>query len=78
MFLLAFGITLFSGLIFWLPARREQVEMRTRDGFLITVFFWLVLTTFGALPLMLSDALQLSFINALFESVSGLTTTGLR
>ena len=75
-FLLAFAITLFSGLIFWLPARREQVEMRTRDGFLITVFFWLVLTTFGALPLMLSDALQLSFINALFESVSGLTTTG--
>ena len=75
-FLLAFGITLFSGLLFWLPARREQVEMRTRDGFLITVFFWLVLTTFGALPLMLSDALQLSFINALFESVSGLTTTG--
>ena len=75
-FALAFGITLLAGLVFWLPAKNERAEMRTRDGFLITVFFWLVLTTFGALPLMLSDALQLSFINALFESVSGLTTTG--
>jgi trk system potassium uptake protein TrkH len=42
----------------------------------VTVFFWLVLSTFGALPLMLSEALQLSFMDALFESVSGLTTTG--
>ena len=75
-FFIAFAITLAVGLIFWLPSKQVTTEMRTRDGFLITVFFWLVLTTFGALPLMLSDAPHLSFINALFESVSGLTTTG--
>ena len=76
MFALAFAITLIVGLVFWLPSKRVPAEMRTRDGFLITVFFWLVLSTFGALPLMLSEAAKLSFINALFESVSGFTTTG--
>ena len=75
-FLIAFAITLLSGLLFWLPAMRKKGELRTRDGFFVTVFFWLVLSTFGALPLWLSDALQLSFVDSLFESVSGLTTTG--
>lgn len=76
MFLLAFSITLLVGLCFWLPMRRSTGELRTRDGFVVTVFFWLVLSTFGTLPFMLSDALNLSFIDALFESISGLTTTG--
>ena len=53
-----------------------EVWRSTRDGFVVTVFFWLVLSTFGTLPFMLSDALHLSFIDALFESISGLTTTG--
>ena len=75
-FLIAFAITLLSGLLFWLPAMRKKGELRTRDGFFVTVFFWLVLSSFGALPLWLSDALQLSFVDSLFESVSGLTTTG--
>jgi trk system potassium uptake protein TrkH len=75
-FVLAFAITLIIGMIFWLPSRQARGELRTRDGFVVTVFFWLVLSSFGALPLMLSDALNLSFIDALFESVSGLTTTG--
>ena len=75
-FLIAFAITLLAGLVFWLPAMSEKSELRTRDGFFVTVFFWLVLSAFGALPLWLSDALQLSFIDSLFESISGLTTTG--
>ena len=75
-FVIAFAITLLSGLLFWLPAMRKKGELRTRDGFFVTVFFWLVLSAFGALPLWLSDALQLSFVDSLFESVSGLTTTG--
>ena len=75
-FLLAFAITLAVGLLFWLPSRTARGELRTRDGFIVTVFFWLVLSSFGSLPLMLSEAPHLSFIDALFESVSGLTTTG--
>ena len=75
-FLLAFVITLLVGILFWLPSKDSQGELRTRDGFIVTVFFWLVLSTFGALPLMLSEAPNLSFMDALFESISGLTTTG--
>ena len=75
-FLIAFAITLLVGLTFWLPSRNRTGELRTRDGFIVTVFFWLVLSTFGALPLMLSEAPNLSFMDALFESISGLTTTG--
>ena len=75
-FLLAFAITLFVGVLFWFPSRNHRGGLRTRDGFLVTVFFWLVLSSFGALPLMLSDAPHLSFMDALFESISGLTTTG--
>ena len=76
MFLLAFAITQFVGLAFWLPSRGRMGELRTRDGFFVTVFFWLVLSTFGTLPLIFSEATNLSFVDALFESVSGLTTTG--
>ncbi len=75
-FLMSFGITLLLGFLFWLPTKNNYGELRTRDGFLVTVFFWLVLSTFGSLPLLLSNAADLSFIDALFESVSGLTTTG--
>lgn len=76
MFILAFAITLLIGLCFWLPNKNRVGELRTRDGFFVTVFFWLVLSLFGALPLMFSEATDMLFIDALFESVSGLTTTG--
>jgi len=76
MFFLAFTITMIVGFLSWLPARNMKVEIRIRDGFIITVLFWLVLSTFGALPFALSQETNLSFIDALFESISGLTTTG--
>ena len=50
--------------------------MRLRDGFLVVASFWTVLGTFGAAPLYLSGDLDLSFTDAVFESMSGLTTTG--
>jgi trk system potassium uptake protein TrkH len=75
-FLLSFLITLSLGFLFWLPAKNHYGELRTRDGFMVTVLFWLVLSTFGSLPLMFSSDVNLTFIDALFESVSGLTTTG--
>ena len=76
MFFLAFTITMIVGFLSWLPARNMKGEIRIRDGFIITVLFWLVLSTFGALPFALSEETNLSFIDALFESISGLTTTG--
>ncbi|HEY5717211.1 MAG TPA: TrkH family potassium uptake protein [Motiliproteus sp.] len=75
-FLIAFGISLLSGLIIWAPVARVRQELRTRDGFLITVLFWAVLGISGAIPLVLSHTPHLSVVDALFESLSGLTTTG--
>ncbi|MGK0501042.1 MAG: trk system potassium uptake protein TrkH, partial [Oceanicoccus sp.] len=49
---------------------------RTRDGFLITSLFWTVLGLFGALPFILTPNPDLSVSDAVFESISGLTTTG--
>ena len=71
-----FAITLVTGFLLWIPVYRVRQDLRTRDGFLITVLFWAVLGLFGSLPLMLADDPHLSFVDALFESLSGLTTTG--
>ena len=75
-FATAFVITLAAGLVSWLPVIRIRREMRLRDGFIIVAMFWIVLTATGALPFMLATEPQLSITDALFESVSGLTTTG--
>jgi len=75
-FLSALGITFFSGLLMWLPVRKASHELQIRDGFLITSLFWSVLGLFGALPLLLTDALHLSPASAVFESISGLTSAG--
>lgn len=75
-FLLAFAITFFTGLVIWFPVHNVKQDLRTRDGFLITALFWSVLGLFGSLPFMFSGGLELSFTDAAFESLSGLTTTG--
>ena len=72
----AAGLIFGSGFISWLPARRKKRDLRIRDGFVITVLFWLVLGSAGSVPLALSEQLNLSMTDALFESISGLTTTG--
>jgi len=69
-------MTLVAGCLIWLPVRRHRKDRRLRDGFLVVASFWIVLGTFGAAPLFLSDILALTFTDAVFESMSGLTTTG--
>ncbi len=75
-FLYGICITFLSGLVMWLPVRNVRHELRIRDGFLITSLFWTVLGLFGALPFALSESLDLTPTEAVFESISGLTTTG--
>jgi len=75
-FLHAFLITLAAGVIVWFPVRNIKKELRVRDGFVVTVLFWLVLSISGSIPLYLSDLPDLEFVDAYFESLSGLTTTG--
>lgn len=74
-FALAFGVTLAAGLVLWLPLRNNR-ELRGGDGFLITALFYLGLGLFGAVPLYFAAATDMSFTDAVFESMSGLTTTG--
>jgi trk system potassium uptake protein TrkH len=75
-FVEGFALTLVAGFICWLPVHRSRKDLRLRDGFLIVASFWTVLGTFGAAPLFFADGLSLSFTDAVFESMSGLTTTG--
>ena len=71
---LSFVLILFAGVFLWLLNRGRQINLRGRDGFLVVTVFWLMLGVLGALPFKL--ALNVSAVDALFESVSGLTTTG--
>lgn len=75
-FLSALGITFGVGFLVWLPFHNHKQELKTRDGFLITVLFWLVLAFSGCLPFILAEQPGLSFTDAFFESLSGWTTTG--
>lgn len=75
-FIGALGITFVAGLVVWLPARKEQRDLRLRDGFLVAAIFWLGLGSFGAVPLLLATNPDMSVTGAIFEAVSGLTTTG--
>ena len=75
-FLTAFIVILCAGVVLWLPVRRQHKDLRIRDGFLIVVVFWVVLGISGALPLYFSISPKLTLTDSVFESVSGLTTTG--
>lgn len=69
-------ITLASGLLIWLPVRRQKLDLRNRDGFLVVVAFWVTLSLLSAIPFMLSEQPHMPLVDAVFEAVSGLTTTG--
>ena len=72
---LATLLTLFLlGLGMWGLSARARGELTIRDGFLVVTLFWSVLGAAGCMPLLL--ALDLSVTDAVFESLSGLTTTG--
>ena len=71
----AFVVTLLSGLLLVLVSKGNR-ELRSGDGFLITVLFYLGLGLFGAIPFYLANSVSASFTDAAFESLSALTTTG--
>ena len=76
-FLYSFLLTVLGGLILWWPFREVKKDFRLREGVLIVVCFWIVLSLFGTLPFLITDSIsKLSFSDAFFESMSGLTTTG--
>ncbi|EGV33693.1 potassium uptake protein, TrkH family [Thiorhodococcus drewsii AZ1] len=75
-FLIAFAIILGTGLAIFFPVRQSRHVLRLRDGFLVVVLFWTSLGLAGALPFLLAPHPDISATDAVFESLSGLTTTG--
>ena len=75
-FLTSFLLIFIAGFLLWLATARTRKELSIRDGFLVVTLFWAVLGTAACLPLLLSPALELSITDAVFEALSGLTTTG--
>ncbi len=71
----AMGLTLLAGAVLWAATRRGRRELQVRDGFLLVALVWTVLPAFATLPLML-QLRELSFTDAFFEAVSGLTASG--
>ncbi len=67
-------LTVLVGLCLWYFNRHHKRDLNVRDGFLIVVLVWSVLPAFAALPLLVN--LDISFTDAYFEAMSGLTTTG--
>lgn len=76
LFLDAFAILMVAGLLAWVPARRKRGDLRLRDGFLVVALFWSVIGLAGAVPLVLADEPRMTITEAVFEAVSGFTTTG--
>jgi len=67
--------TLACGAALWIATRRSRAELQPRDGFLLVALVWTVLPAFATLPL-LAQIPGLSFTDAYFETVAGVTTTG--
>ena len=75
-FIYSFLIILGLGSILYLPNISAKNDIKIKEGFLIVVLFWVILSIASSIPFMLDKQLSLSFTDALFESVSGWTTTG--
>ncbi len=74
-FALAACITLAGGVVLILSGRQERFNLTSRQLYLLTSMSWMLLSLTGALPLILIDH-PLTFSDAVFEAVSGITTTG--
>ncbi|HHF7346651.1 TPA: TrkH family potassium uptake protein [Legionella feeleii] len=76
-FVAAFTCTFVTGSTLWLCFRTQHHELKIRDGFLLVVLFWFVLCFFASLPFIFALRHENhGLTDALFESVSGFTTTG--
>jgi trk system potassium uptake protein TrkH len=71
----AMAATAVAGIALWSAAHRAGRELQVRDGFLLVALVWTVLPAFATLPLLL-QLRELSFTDAYFEAVSGLTASG--
>jgi len=74
-FLLSEAATASAAILLMITGRRKLLHLRLRDMFLLTSISWLLVCAFGSLPFVLSHTVA-NFTDAVFESVSAVTTTG--
>lgn len=74
-FLLAMLWTAAAGTLMWMLTRRHKGELSIRHGYLLVVAMWTAMPAFSTLPLLMMIP-NLSFTDAYFETMSGMTTTG--
>ncbi|MEE8272407.1 MAG: TrkH family potassium uptake protein [Alphaproteobacteria bacterium] len=74
-FAAASGATLFVGVALSVTTRGHRFDLKVRQAFILTALSWVVIAAFGALPFVFSE-LRLSYTDAFFEAMSGITTTG--
>jgi trk system potassium uptake protein TrkH len=73
-FVISLAIFLGGGFFLYSLGSKHKLALHRRDGFIIVVLFWIMLSAMGTVPFLF--ALNISFVDAFFESASGLTTTG--
>jgi len=74
-FAIAAAINVILGLVIAVLTRRYKRELKARDGFLLVTLAWVLMSGSAAVPLLIALP-DLSFTDAYFETMSGLTTTG--
>ncbi|MCH5203275.1 MAG: TrkH family potassium uptake protein [Oscillospiraceae bacterium] len=74
-FLATAAVCVSIGMLLTKIKKPQNMKLYSREGFVIVSLSWIVLSVFGSLPFFLSGEIP-SFIDALFETVSGFTTTG--
>jgi trk system potassium uptake protein TrkH len=74
-FAVSAGVTMFVGVSLALTTRTGGTRLSARQAFVMTALSWIALTVFASLPFAFSE-LNLSFTDAFFEAMSGITTTG--
>ena len=77
--IISFALTMFicaaTSILLLLVYKPKSTALYAREGFVIVALSWIFLSAFGAIPFVLSGSIP-SYIDALFETVSGFTTTG--
>ncbi len=74
-FLFTAAIILAAAVVLLIPGRKADNSMYAREGFISVALSWIAVSLFGALPFVFSGTIP-SYVDALFEIVSGFTTTG--
>ena len=75
-FIMPYFLCLVLGISLWSAFRHHQNILKIREGFLIVVIIWITISSLSVLPFLLSQDLHHNFTDIVFETVSGLTTTG--